>query len=56
MKFVFMKDKQRFEHILHHYSELCFELKNYEEEADPKRKELIYKKAIYMDLFQMVNT
>ena len=48
-----MKDKQRFEHILHHYNELCFELKNYEEEADPKRKELIYKKAIYMDLFQI---
>ena len=39
MKFVFMKDKQRFEHILRHYNELCFELKNYEEEADPKRKE-----------------
>lgn len=48
-----MSDKQRFEYILNHYSELCDEVKAYNDENLPSNKAIVIKKAIYMDLFQI---
>ena len=53
MKFVFMNDKQRYEHILRHYNDLVKEFEEFNNESDGSKRETLWKKCIYMDLFQI---
>ena len=48
-----MNDKERYEHIIRHYNEMLEELKVIKNEKDEKLKELVFTKAVYMDLFQI---
>lgn len=48
-----MNDKERYLHILRHYEELLSEYEMMKEEKDPKIKELLWKKCVHMDLFQI---
>ena len=48
-----MNDKERYEHIIRHYNEMLEELKIIKNEKDEKLKELLFTKAVYMDLFQI---
>ena len=53
MKFVFMNDKERYNHILRHYDELVAEYTKFKDECDLQLKESLWKKCVYMDLFQI---
>ena len=53
MKFAFMNDKERFNHILRHYEELVAEYPKFKEESDISLKETLWKKCVFMDLFQI---
>ena len=52
-----MKDKlndiDRFNHILTHYYELIDELERIKATDDPVMKDLLWRKCVYMDLFQI---
>ena len=48
-----MNDKERYEHIVRHYIELCDEVIAFNEETSPNERKTVLKKAIYMDLFQI---
>lgn len=48
-----MNDRQRYECILEHYNDLCFEAEDYRNEVLSKEEASVLKKAIQMDLFQI---
>ena len=48
-----MNDKERYNHIIRHYEELLKEYPKMKEEKDFSTKETLWKKCVYMDLFQI---
>ena len=53
MKYVFMNDKERYKHILKHYEDLLDEYEKMKQATNEDLKASLFKKCIYMDLFQI---
>lgn len=48
-----MNDKERYKHIVQHYDDLLVEFEKMSKETDLEKKESVWKKCVYMDLFQI---